>query len=257
MNDLGKGNPEFRICDFWLGLRAILVKDIVVELRARQVLPTMVVLGMLIVFILRMASESALTGAAAPVLGAAALWVAFLFSGLLAQERSFASEQQNGCIDGLLLAPLDPGTIYLAKLLANVIMLTIFEVVVVPIVLVSFNLHVTGGWLHLAAVLLLGNLGISSVGTLFSAAVQLTRTRGSLLSIVVLVILMPMMIPATFALLVLFGAMSGQTQTLASVQGSGALAFVGSFRAAVGYMLAFDAIFVVASWLLFEFMIYD
>jgi heme exporter protein B len=230
--------------DVWLGVRAILLKDIVVEFRARQVLPTMVVLGMLIVFILRMASESGSAGAGAPVMGAAALWIAFLFSGLLAQERSFAAEQHNGCMDGLLLAPLDAGTIYLAKLLANIILLTIFEAVVVPLVLVAFHLRVAS-WGRLVTVLLLGNLGISSVGTLFSAAVQSTRTRGALLSIVVLVLLMPMMIPASFALLVLFGALPGR------VVGSGSFAFVGSFQAAVAYMLAFDAIFTVASWLLF------
>jgi heme exporter protein B len=233
------------VSDLWRGLRAIIMKDIVVELRARQVLPTMVVLGMLIVFILRLAWEPASRSTTGPIMGAAALWIAFLFSGLLAQERSFAAEQQNGCTDGLLLCPLDVGTIYLAKLLANVIVLAIFEAVVMPIVVIAFDLHVHGGWWRLPVVLLLGNLGISSVGTLFSAAVQLTRTRGALLSIVVLVILMPMMIPASFALLVLFGAMSGQ------VVGSSAFAFVGSFPAAVGYMLAFDAVFVVACWLLF------
>ncbi len=237
--------------DFWLGLRAIVIKDIVVELRAKQVLPTMIVLGMLIVFILRMASEPSSTSASAPVMGAAALWIAFLFSGLLAQERSFAAEQQNGCIDGLLLAPVDAGTIYLAKLVANVVMLSIFELIVVPIGLISFDLHVGGRWPQLLAVLLLGNLGISSVGSLFSAAVQLTRTRGSLLSIVVLVILMPMLIPASFALLVLFGAMPEQ------VGGTGSLAFVGSFRAALGYLLAFDAVFVVACWLLFPVVIQE
>ena len=161
--------------DFWAGLRAIIAKDIVVELRARQVLPTMVVLGMLIVFILRMVSEAGPAGPGTAVMGAAALWIAFLFSGLLAQERSFAAEQQNGCIDGLLMAPLDAGTIYLAKLLANVIVLSIFEVIVVPIVVVAFNLHVPRGWLWLVVVLLLGNLAISSVGTLFSAAVQLSQ----------------------------------------------------------------------------------
>lgn len=235
--------------DFWAGLRAIIAKDIVVELRARQVLPTMVVLGMLIVFILRMVSEAGPVGPGTAVMGAAALWIAFLFSGLLAQERSFAAEQQNGCIDGLLMAPLDAGTIYLAKLLANVVMLSLFEAIVVPIVVIAFNLRVVGGWLWLIVVLLLGNLAISSVGTLFSAAVQLARTRGSLLSIVVLVILMPVMIPASFALLVLFGAMPEE------VAGSGSLAFVGSFRSAVGYMIAFDAIFVVACWLLFGMVI--
>jgi len=234
--------------ELWLGLRAILIKDIVIELRARQVLPTMIVLGMLIVFILRMASQAAMN-LGAPIMGTAALWIAFLFSGLLAQERSFAAEQQNACLDGLLLAPLDAGTIYLAKLLANVIILTIFDVIIVPVVLVAFNLHVgAGGW-RLMAVLLLGNLGISSVGTLFSAAVHRTRMRGSLLSILVLVLLLPMMIPASFALLVLFGAVPDH------VAGSSALAFVGSFRAAVGYLFAFDAVFVVACWLLFGMVV--
>jgi heme exporter protein B len=233
----------------WAGLRAIIVKDIIVELRARQVLPTMVVLGMLIVFILRLVSEAGPSGPGLPVMGAAALWIALLFCGLLAQERSFAAEQQNGCIDGLLLAPLDAGTIYLAKLLANVILLTVFEVIVIPMVLIAFNLHIAGRGLRLAAVLLLGNLAIASVGTLFSAAVQLARTRGALLSIVVLVVLMPVMIPASFALLALFGAIPQE------VAGSSPLALVGGFDMAIGYMIAFDAIFVTACWLLFGIVI--
>ena len=104
---------------FWLSFKAIFIKDIVTELRARQTLPTMIVLGMLIVWIMRIASE-ALTSQA-DIMGVAALWVAFLFSGLLAQERSFAAEQQQDCIYGLLLAPVDAGTIYLAKLLVNVV----------------------------------------------------------------------------------------------------------------------------------------
>jgi len=232
---------------FWLSFKAILVKDIVTELRAKQVLPTMIVLGMLIVWILRIVSEAISVGAA--VTGPAALWIAFLFSGLLAQERSFATEQQQDCIYGLLLAPIDVGTIYLAKLVVNVVMLCIFEVIIVPVVLLVFRLSVQDRWPALIGVLLLGNVGISSVGTLFSAVVQLSRTRGSLLSIIVLVILMPMMIPATFALLTLFGAVGSE------VSGSGTLAFVGSFNTAVGYMIAFDAVFVVACWLLFGFAI--
>jgi heme exporter protein B len=207
----------------------------------------MIVLGMLIVWILRIASEAISVGAT--VTGPAALWIAFLFSGLLAQERSFATEQQQDCIYGLLLAPIDVGTIYLAKLLVNIVMLCIFEVIIVPVAFLAFRLSVQNRWLALVGVLMLGNVGLSSVGTLFSAVVQLTRTRGSLLSIIVLVILMPMMIPATFALLTLFGAVP------AEVAGSGALAFVGSFSAAVGYMIAFDAVFVVACWLLFGFAI--
>jgi len=231
---------------FWLSFKAIFVKDIVVELRAKQVLPTMLVLGALIVYVLRLVSEAAESQTATIACGA--LWIALLFCGLLAQERSFATERQHGCMDGLLLAPVDTGTIYLSKLLVNVVILCIFEVVIVPVVLVAFQLSMPDNWPMLILVLLLGNIGISSVGTLFSAVVQLSRTRGSLLSIIVLVLLMPMMIPATFALLVLFDVMPD------TVSGSSTLAFVGSLKTAVGYMVSFDAVFTVASWLLFGFV---
>ena len=231
---------------FWLSLKAIFIKDIVTELRAKQVLPTMIVLGMLIVWVLRMASEAVLQSEA--VIGPVALWIAFLFAGLLVQERSFANEQQQDCIYALLLAPVDEGTIYLAKLFVNVVLLCIFEIIIVPVVIVAFRLNVNN-WLALIGVLLLGNFAISSVGTLFSAIVQLSRARGALLSILVLVILMPIMIPATFALLLVFGAIPPE------MAGTGALAFVGTFGSAVGYMIVFDAVFVVACWLLFGFAI--
>lgn len=231
---------------FWLSLKAIFIKDIVTELRAKQVLPTMIVLGMLIVWVLRMASEAVLQSEA--VIGPVALWIAFLFAGLLAQERSFATEQQQDCISALLLAPVDEGTIYLAKLFVNIVLLSIFEIIIVPVVIIAFRLN-NNNWPALIGVLLLGNIAISSVGTLFSAIVQLSRARGALLSILVLVILMPMMIPATFALLLVFGAIPSE------MAGTGALAFVGTLGSAVGYMIAFDAVFVVACWLLFGFAI--
>ncbi len=232
---------------FLTSLRAIFIKDILTELRARQVLPTMIVLGMLIVWVLRIACEAA-SGSAA-LIGPVAFWIAFLFAGMLAQERSFATEQHNDCIYGLLLAPVDPGTIYLAKLLVNVVILSIFEIIIVPIVIVAFALRVEGRWPALIAVLILGNFAISSVGALFSAVVQLSRTRGSLLSILVLVVLAPVMVPATFALLLIFGAIP------AELAGTGALAFVGDLRTALAFIAVFDAVFVVASWLLFGFAI--
>lgn len=231
---------------FWLSFKAILFKDIVIEWRAKRALPTMVVLGMLIVWILRISCEAA--GGSTDIMGPAALWIAFLFAGLLAQERSFTTEQHQDCINGLLLAPVDVGTIFLAKLLVNIVVLCIFEIIIVPVVLLFFQISPSGRWLDLVTVLLLGNIGISSIGTLFSAIVQFSS---SLLSIIVLVILLPMMIPATFALLSIFGAISGD------VAGTGALAMVGSFKTAIGYMAAFDAVFSVACWLLFGFVVQE
>jgi heme exporter protein B len=128
-------------------------------------------------------------------------------------------------------------------------MLCIFELIIVPIVLVAFGLSIADNLPELVLVLVLGNIGISSIGTLFSAIVQLARTRGSLLSILVLAVLLPMMIPATSALMFIFGAVDPHLQSL------GAMGFVGSFKNAIGYMAVFDAVFVTASWLLFPFAV--
>jgi len=232
---------------FLVSLRSIFVKDIVAELRAKQTLPTMLVLGALIVWVMRMACEA--FPESIRIVGPIALWIAFLFSGLLAQERSFATEHQQDCIDGLLMAPVDEGTIYLSKLFVNIVMLSIFQLIIVPITAIAFKLDFSGRIPELIAVMFLGNVGISGVGTLFSAIVQLTRTKGSLLSVLVIAILMPMMIPASFSLLVVSGAIPDE------LVGTGALSFIGSFKAAIGYMCAFDAVFVTACWMLFGFAV--
>ena len=230
-------------------IKAIFVKDIVTEFRSKEVIPAMIVLGMLIVWVLRLVSEVGSVNT--QVMGPAALWVAFLFAGLLAQERSFAAEQHQDCVNGLLLAPIDAGSIYLAKLLVNITMLCIFEIIVVPIVILAFKLNIAGSPARLIAVLMLGNIGISSVGTLFSAMVHISRIRGSLLSILVLTILMPMMLPAVFALLLCFGTITDE------LTGTGTLAMVGNFKTAIGYLVVFDAIFVTAAWLLFGFVVQE
>lgn len=227
-------------------IKAIFVKDLVCEFRAKQLLPTQICLGVLIAWVFRIATEALVDTSA---VAAAVLLLAILFSAILAQHRAFAIEQENKCISALLLAAADSGDIYIAKLLVNIAMLCIFEIVTVPVVFVLFKINVSGNWLQLVTVLLLVNVGISSVGTLLGCAVQGTRAQHSLLSILVMVILCPMMIPAIFALLLLFGAIGTE------VFGAGILTMVGDFKTATGLLAAFDAIFVTLCWLLFGFVV--
>ena len=224
-------------------IRAVFIKDLLTELRARQLLPTMIMLGVLIAWIFRMATRA--SAADASVTAAGVLLAALLFAAILASEKIFAVERQNDCFGALLLAPVDPGDIYIAKLLVNVVLLCIFEAVTVPVVLLLFGVRFGGNWPALILVLLLCNIGVSSLGTLLGCLVQGTRAAGSLLSILVMAALCPMVIPAVSALLLLFnpGQLAG-----------GAVGMVGSFNAAVGYMAAFDAIFVTVCWLLFGFV---
>lgn len=231
---------------FGNAIKAIFIKDLVTELRTKQALPAMIMLGIVIGWIFRIAAEAGLANKSA--VAAAALLVSLLFAAILASQRSFAVEQQNDCISALLLATMDAGDIYIGKLLVNIAMLCIFEIVAVPAVFVLFEVNVAGKWLQLVGVLLLANIGISGVGTLLGCAVQETRAANCLLSILVMAILCPMMIPAMFALLSLFGAVGEQAG------GVGALAMVGNFKTAIGFLTAFDCVFVTVCWLLFGFV---
>lgn len=222
-------------------------KDLVTEFRSREVLPTMIVLGMLITWIFRLVGESGLIPQAG--MAAAALWIAFLFAGLMAQERCFATEEKQHCLAGLMLCPIDPGVIYLAKFGANMVILLIFEIVVVPAIGLGFGVRLRVSWWGFTALLLLGNGAISGVGTLFSALVHVARARGALLNVLVLVILLPAMIPATLALLLSFGALDG------GAGGTGALALAGNFSTALSYLLVFDVLVITLSWLLFGFLL--
>lgn len=181
----------------------------------------------------------------APFIASAVLFTALLFSGILASDKSFAVEQENDCISSLLLATTDAGNIYIAKLLVNIALMCIFEIVTVPVVLMLFNVSIEGRWLELIIVLLLGNIGISSVGTLLGCIVHEVGATNLLLGVLVMAVLMPMMIPAVFALLLLFSP--ANSQTLFNI--------VADFKGAIGYMTAFDAIFVTVCWLLFGVVI--
>lgn len=206
----------------------------------------MVILGVLIAWVFRIAAEAAPANTSATA--AAVLLLTILFSAILAADRGFALEQQNDCINALLLAPVDAGDIYIAKLLVNIAMLCIFEIVTLPVVLMLFKPNLAGRWLQLIAVLLLTDIGIAGVATLLGCAVQPAKGRGQLLSVLVMAVLMPMMIPAVFALLSLFGVVVNEAA-------AGTLATAGNFETALGNIAAFDAIFVTLSWLLFGFLV--
>jgi ABC-type transport system involved in cytochrome c biogenesis permease component len=216
---------------------------LVVELRTKQLLPTQICLGILIAWIFRLAAGT--PSADAPFIASAVLFTALLFSGILASDKSFAVEQENDCISSLLLATTDAGNIYIAKLLVNIALMCIFEIVTVPVVLMLFNVSIEGRWPELIIVLLLGNIGISSVGTLLGCIVHEVGATNLLLGVLVMAVLMPMMIPAVFALLLLFSPANSQM----------VFSIVTDFKVAVGYMAAFDAIFVTVCWLLFGVVI--
>jgi len=223
---------------------AIFFKDVLSELRVREVLPAAVCLGVLIAWVFRVAGATGSADAAA-----VSVLVGLLFSAVLVGAGSFSVEQTGGCMDALRLAAGDPGDIYIAKLAANVFLLCIFEAVMIPVVLVLFDVGIADRWLRLVVVLLLANICVSSIATLLGCAVQETKAGSGLLSVLIMAVLLPMMVPAVFSLLWLFAGGHSQPQTAAVMQ------WTGSFPRAVGFLAAFGAVFVTASWLLFGLVV--
>jgi heme exporter protein B len=215
---------------------AILWKDFLIELRTKETLGLLLMLGLLILLVLSFAFDptSAMRQAAAP----GVLWVAIVFAGVLGVNRSLLQERENACLDGLLLGPIDRGTIYLAKALANFFFMVAANVVLVPIFIFFFNLPFWSTLGRLAPVLLLGLLGFAAVGTLFAAVALRTRAREVMLPLLILPLASPLII--------------------ASVQASAALLGDAEWSA-VGHWLrllgAFDVVFLVVGWLTFEYAV--
>ena len=100
-------------------VRAVIWKDLTAEWRTRENLTSMLVFALLVVLIFNFALE--LDIQAQESLSAGILWVTFIFAGTIGLNRSMATEKDRGCLDGLLLAPIDRSVIYFGKVIGNMI----------------------------------------------------------------------------------------------------------------------------------------
>jgi heme exporter protein B len=175
-------------------IAAILWKDLKIELRTKEALSASFVFSVLVLVIFNFTLE--LNTDEARRLGAGFFWVAFAFGGTLALNRSFALEKEAGCTKALMLAPVDRSAIYVGKFLANVIFMFVTQLLILPLFAVFFNVPVGGNIWLLLLIFLLGSVGFSSVGTLFSAVASNTRMRELMLPVLLLPVAIPVLLAA-------------------------------------------------------------
>jgi heme exporter protein B len=166
------------------------------------------------------------------------LWIVIIFAGNLGFARSFAREQENGKMQGLILCPIDKSYIYIAKLTGNVIYLLIVEMISIPIMIVLYDVSFTAVWSPLMAVLFLGTVGFASVGTLFSAISANTRSSEVMLPILLFPVAVPVILTAT-------------KSTYALLNGGGFQEIAGWLKLLIG----FDIIFLVLCFLLYGYVL--
>src|SRR5260370_23300301 len=172
---------------------AVIRKDLRLELRGGQSTIALLAMSMLVLVVLVFALDAARVRSADTAAGA--LWVAMVFSGVVGATRALSAERENGAIRGLLLSPLDPATLYAAKLAAAFIFMAVAEAGAVILMVLFFNLEFNASLIRLIPVLMLGALGFSALATLLSTATGHTRAGDMLLPILAV----PMFVPALIA----------------------------------------------------------
>jgi heme exporter protein B len=172
-------------------------KDLVVESRARQAWPTMLFLGTIVAMACGLQLD--LPAAERQVAAAALLWLSVLFAGLVTIDRTFAVEREDGCWDGLILYPISPAVLFLAKLLVNFIALTSLQCVLIPLFAVTADLPLLKHFWAIGAIGLLSSLGLAAVGTLVGAMTHGARQRNSVLSLLILPLVVPLVVACTEA----------------------------------------------------------
>jgi heme exporter protein B len=168
---------------------AIAAKDIRAELRSRTALLSAVVFAALVLVIFNFARDP--TAVAAMDLAPSVLWVTFALAAMVALNRAFTVERENAALDGLLLAPVPRGAVFLGKLVANLAFVGTVEAVALPLFVLFFNVDLGHALPGLLGVTVLATIGFVAVGTLFSAMAVRTRFAELMLP----VLLLPFMVP--------------------------------------------------------------
>lgn len=204
-------------------VRALAHKDLLLELRARDTLPAMLlfVVAVFVVF------HFSLPEGSSDLAASGLLWVAVVFTALLGLGRAFVPEREQRMFDGLVLAPCDRSAIWLGKSLATLAFLVLAELVALPVFALFF--HGIDGTTVLAFAL--ADLGICTVGTLAGAMAVVTRARDLLLPLLFL----PLAIP------ILIGGV-----------GASVVASPGRYLL---FLALYDALFAVLCWASFEYIV--
>jgi heme exporter protein B len=220
------------------GFGPIVRKDLRLELRSGESTVALVSLSVLILVVMVLAFGPG--GARRTEVAAGALWIALIFAGTLGATQVLAAERETGCIRGLLLSPVEPATIYAAKLAVAMIFMAEAGAAVLVILVLFFNLEFGSALLRLVPVFLLGVVGLSALCTLLATVSGRVRAGALLLPVLVV----PLFTPALIA----------GSRASAAVLGGQPLSAVATW---LKLLCAFDVLFVTAGYLLFEHVILE
>ena len=219
--------------------RAILRKDLLLELRTKESVPAMALFSVTVFVLFHFGLDrNSIDGS----LASGVLWVTLLLAAVIAVVRLFAAEREQGGIDGLLLAPVDRTALFVAKACAMFVFLVAMEVVALP----AFAVLLLGPDLfdampELLVVMLLADIGLAVVGALVAALASESRARELIVPILLLPLLVPLLIAAAQA-----------TEPLLRVE-----AVTEDLGRWLGVLSLYDVVFLLLSVGVFDYLLED
>ncbi len=224
---------------FFRAAWTIAVKDLRIEWKTLEGLSTMALFAMLILVIFNFAFDLSTVrelGIARLVPGV--LWTTLAFAGIVGFSRSFQIEARDDALTALLLSPIDRGSLFAGKTLANLITLSVLQLVVVPLSAVFFNFNLFELAGPLTVVLVVHTLGLSLLGTLLGALAARVGRGETMIAILLFAVAMPLFISAV--------------QTSAAVLAGDPL---GSVSKWLSIAAAFDLLYLFVGLAFFEFVL--
>lgn len=215
---------------------AVAGKDLRIEARGRHALAAVLPFAatMLVAMGLSLGPGRALLQRTAPAL----LWVAVLFAAVLASRQAYRIEAEDDALEGLILSPIDRAAIFLGKAAGVTLQLLVLEAVVLLMVALLFDLSLAAAPVALAAVFVLGTVGLAAAGSLFGVLSIAPRARETVLPLLVLPLATPVLLAGVRATEVATGGTGDATSWL-------------------GLLVAFDAIFLALGILVFGYLVED
>lgn len=223
--------------------RAMLRKDIVMELRTKEMLMSMGLYSLLTMVVYFVALSQAGSSFDPREIAAGLLWLSFIFTSMLGLNRSLVHEKDQGCLEALLLSPVDRPVIYFAKVSGNLIFLLIVEALTIPVFAFLFlqGRAIDAASLALVPLVLLGgSIGIAGIGTLLATMSVNTSGKDFVLAM--------LFIPLVYPLL-----LGSVTATAAAIVGGPEA--MGAFWAGMAWVFGYDVIMLLASYGLYEFIV--
>jgi len=220
-------SPMLRVC------AAMLAKDLRRELRSKEIFISGFLLSVILLCVIFFSVTA--SDLSFKKIGAGAIWICILFTGTVGMNRIHQSEMINGCYRGLILAPVEGGWLYLAKVAANVLLLGFAATLLLPLTAVAFHIPVFSNLPWLLASIYLGISAFAAIGTLVVVITANTRMKDVLFPMIQLPLVVPVL-------------MGGVNSTAMALKGEPP----GDW---IQFLAALNVVFLSLGFLLYEFLL--